>query len=417
MVEFSRFASEGRFFKSTWRTFAKFVKRKHRQFWSRVDRAIANLYNYLKFAHRPIDPNKIVMVTSRGTYNCHPRAIAEEILKQGLPYEIVWVVRKENITNNEYYPENLKLVRRGSYEFNEEAATARVWIDNSVTFSYLFAKKRKGQTLIQTWHGTFGLKKFDATVNNNKYWVKKAYQEGAQTDYCLTNCKFEEELFKSTFWQNAEMLPYGHPRNDILFANKSAEAAELVASIRERYQLSEDTHVLLYAPTYRDVPDVKNYDIDYDGIVEALEERFGGKWVIMVRYHFLDRKLANLDETNPNIINVTQYPDIQDLMLIADIGMTDYSSWIYDYFFTKKPGFLYVPDIEEYESKDREFLFPIEDTPFPIAKTNEELCAQIRCFDEEKYKRDYQKFSDQMACYEDGHATERIVEKLKEIMG
>ncbi len=417
MSQLARFASEGRFFISSWRTFKKFVSRKYKAFWKKVDRAIANCYNSIKFSHRPIDPNKIVMLTSRGTYNCHPRAIAEEIIKQGLPYEIVWVVRKENIKNNEYYPENLKLVYRGSYEFNEEAATARVWIDNSVTFSYLFAKKRPGQTLIQTWHGTFGLKKFDASVNNNKYWVKKAYQEGKQTDYILTNCKFEEELFKNTFWENAEALPYGHPRNDILFENKAEEAAKLVADIRKRYHIKESTKILLYAPTYRDVPNVQNYEFDYDRVVEALEERFGGKWVIMVRYHFLDRKLANLDESNPNIINVTQYPDIQDLMLIADIGMTDYSSWIYDYFFTRKPGFLYVPDIEEYESKDREFLFPIEETPFPIAKTIHELCKQIENFDEEKYQRDYQTFSDKMACYEDGHATERIVNKLKEIMG
>lgn len=138
--------------------------------------------------------------------------------------------------------------------------------------------------------------------------------------------------------------------------------------------------------------------------------------MIMVRYHFLDRKLATLDVTNPKIINVTQYPDIQDLMLIADIGMTDYSSWIYDYFFTKKPGFLYVPDLEEYEEKDREFLFPLEITPFPIAKTNEALQKNIEEFDLEQYQRDYQKFYDKMECYEDGHAAERIVEKLKEIM-
>lgn len=212
------------------------------------------------------------------------------------------------------------------------------------------------------------------------------------------------------------MLPYGHPRNDILFTADTEETKKLVASIRKKYHLKDDMHVLLYAPTYRDVQNAGLYDLDYDAVVEALEERFGGKWVIMVRYHFLDRKLANLDMTNPNIRNATDYPDIQDLMLIADVGVTDYSSWIYDYFFTKKKAMLYVPDIEEYEAKDREFLFPIETTPFPIAKTNEELCENIKKFDEEKYQQDYQKFYDKMECYEDGHAAERVVEKLKEIM-
>lgn len=412
MSVISRYSSEGKLFQNFWKSFRK----KRKQFWKYLDRVIANIYNYWKFSRKPINNHKIVMLTSRGSYNCNPKAITDEIIRQKLPYEIVWVVREENLKNHDEYPENLKIVKRGSYEFYEEALTAKVWIDNSVTFAYLFAKKRKGQVLFETWHGTFGLKKFDASVNNNRYWVKKAFKEGKETDYCLTNCKFEEQLFRDTFWNNAEMLPFGHPRNDILFEQKSEEAAVITAAIRRKYRLKEDTKVLLYAPTYRDAPNVKCYELEYEYILESLEKRFGGNWVIMVRYHFLDRKLATLDVTNPKIINVTQYPDIQDLMLIADIGMTDYSSWIYDYFFTKKPGFLYVPDLEEYEEKDREFLFPLEITPFPIAKANEALQKNIEEFDLEQYQRDYQKFYDKMECYEDGHAAERIVEKLKEIM-
>lgn len=412
MSVFGRLASEGHFFEGIWSA----IQKGNKQLWKYVDRIIAELYNRAKFGTKPIDNHKIMMLTSRGTYNCHPRAITDEIIRQKLPYEIVWVVRKENITNSEYYPPNVRIVQRGTYDFYKEAATAKVWIDNSVTFSYLYARKRKGQVLFETWHGTFGLKKFDASVNNNKYWVKKAYEEGKKTDYCLTNCKFEENLFKDTFWKNTEMLPYGHPRNDILFQDNTPEVKKLKETIRKRYKLKKDTHVLLYAPTYRDTPNAKLYELDYDAVVEALEKRFGGKWIIMVRYHFLDRKLASLDSSNPNIRNATDYPDIQDLMLITDIGVTDYSSWIYDYFFTKKPGFLYVPDIEEYETKDREFLFDIAITPFPIGKTNEELCDRILHFDEEKYSRDYQSFYDKMECYEDGHAAERIVEKLKEIM-
>jgi len=398
-------ASEGKFFQSL-----------GTRFWKYVDRVIAYIYNYFKFQTKPIDNHKIMMLTSRGSYNCNPKAVAEEIRRQKLPYKIVWVVRKENLMNHENYPKNLKLVQRGSYDFYKEAATSKVWIDNSVTFTYLFTHKRKKQVLIETWHGSFGLKKFDETVNNNKYWVKKAYQEGKMTDYCLTNCKFEEELFRSTFWKNAEMLPYGHPRNDMLFQMDSKENQKLQNSIRKKYHIDKDTQILLYAPTYREQSGAALVELAYDDVVEALEKRFGGKWLIMVRYHFLDRLYANLDKTNNNIVNVTNYPDIQDLMLVADIGLTDYSSWIYDYFFTKRPGFLYVPDIDLYTEKDREFLFPIETTPFPIGKTNKALCEKILNFDEEQYKKDYQVFYDKMQCYEEGHACERLVEKLKEIM-
>lgn len=406
MSKINRIISEGKLFQEIF----------SRPF-SYADRAIANIYNYYKFGRKPINNHKIMLLTSRGSYNCHPKAIVDEIIRQELPYEVIWVVRQENIDSKEAFPKNVKTVLRGSQEFYEEAATSKVWIDNSVTFSYLFAKKRKEQVLFQTWHGTFGLKKFDETVNNNKYWIKKAYQEGVQTDYCLTNCEFEEELFRSTFWKNAEMLPYGHPRNDILFKSETAEVKQLVSDIRKRYRLGNEDRVLLYAPTFREEQNTSLYELPYDEVVKALEKRFGGKWVIMVRFHFMDRKLKSLDSGNPNVINATDYPDIQDLMLLADIGMTDYSSWIYDYFFTKKPGFLYVPDIKEYTKKDREFLFPIETTPFPIAKNPRELCEQIISFDEEKYDIDYKEFYQKMNCYEDGHAAERVVEKLKEIMG
>lgn len=416
MSNLSRMASEGKLFTQGWKILKKKIEKKNKQFWKKVDRFCANVYNKIKFGRSKIDNHKILMLTSRGTYNCHPRAIADEIIKQGLPYDIVWVVRKENLDNGDVYPENVRLVRRGSYEFYQEAASAKVWIDNSVTFEYLFAKKRKQQVLIETWHGTFGLKRFDAEVNNNKYWVDKAYKEGKATDYCLTNCKFEEELFKKTFWADTEMLPYGHPRNDMLFDLDKEKTEEIVQNIRKEYGLSDDTHILLYAPTYRDEQDGSIYDFDYDSVVAALEQKFGGKWKIMVRYHFLDRKLECLDRDNPNIIDATTYPDIQDLMLIADIGVTDYSSWIYDYFFTKKLGMLYVPDLDAYVEKDREFLYPIEETPFPIAKTMEELCEAIRNLDQTKYEKDWQAFHDKMGCYEDGHAAERIVEKLKEIM-
>lgn len=423
MNTLGKLASESNFFRGSYqlikKRFKKFRKnifKKIDTFWKYIDTGIALIYNFFKFRKLPLDPQKIIMITSRGTYNCHPKAIANEILKRNLPYTIVWVVRKENIIQNDFYPPNIKIVRRGSYEFYEEAATAKIWIDNSFNFAYLWAFKKKNQILIETWHGTFGLKRFDASVNKDKRWIRKAYIQGAKTDYCLANCKFEEELLKNTFWGNAEILPYGHPRNDILFHTTDDSALSLVTSIREKYHLKESDHILLYAPTYREVKNPTLFDIDYNNLLNSLKHRFGGDWYIMIRYHFLDRKLDTIPKKNPYIINVTAYPDIQDLMLLADIGITDYSSWIYDYFFTKKPCFLYVPDLDEYQEKDREFLFPLETTPFPIAKTNTQLCANIESFDWKNYQNDYRTFCEKMMCYEDGHATDRITSKLIEIM-
>lgn len=91
MGEATRSLSEGKFFLNI----SKKIKKANKQFWKYVDRALANAYNYMRFGHLPIDNHKIMMLTSRGTYNCHPRAIADEIIRQNLPYEIVWWYEKK----------------------------------------------------------------------------------------------------------------------------------------------------------------------------------------------------------------------------------------------------------------------------------------------------------------------------------
>ena len=90
---------------------------------------------------------------------------------------------------------------------------------------------------------------------------------------------------------------------------------------------------------------------------------------------------------------------MQELLVAADAGVTDYSSWIFDYVLSGKPGFLIEIGLDEFKEQ-RGFYYPIETTPFPIAKNSTELAKCIKNFDEDKY----------------GHASERIVAKIKELM-
>jgi CDP-glycerol glycerophosphotransferase len=89
---------------------------------------------------------------------------------------------------------------------------------------------------------------------------------------------------------------------------------------------------------------------------------------------------------------------------------------VYDFIFTGKPIFLFVPDIGEYVTASRDFLFPLASTPFPIAETVEALTENILKFDKTKYNTDREKFLKEKDCIEDGNASMRIVAKLKEIM-
>lgn len=362
-----------------------------------------------------IEKNKILFITTRGSYNCNNKAIVDEILRQKLPWQLVWVVREENLVQTEQYPEKLKLVVRGSYEFYKEMASAKVWIDNSVNLSYLYLPKKPGQVLMEIWHGSFGLKRFE--TSSDRVWIRKAKQAGARTDFCVSNSEFEKQLLKKTFWQTAEMLPYGHPRNDVLAAPDTERAAKIAQEMRKRLRIASDIKVALYAPTFRDGESLGFYNIDYCQLRDALAQRFGGEWVILTRFHFGVRNQISESEIvfPPFVTDVTGYQDIQDIMCITDVGITDYSSWICDFVLTKKPGFLFAPDLKAFNN-ERGFCYSLESTPFPLAQGNQGLVANILDFDEALYRKKCGEYLEKMGCLEDGYAAERVVKKLREIM-
>ena len=147
---------------------------------------------------------------------------------------------------------------------------------------------------------------------------------------------------------------------------------------------------------------------------EALEERFGGQWRILNRAHHSSLKTA-VASTLPYVLDANNYPDIQELMMAIDLGITDYSSWICDYVLRYKPGFLYTPDIENYKD-NRGFYYPLQETPFPICSSNAELADKIRSFDLEQYQKATEKFLAARGCVDDGHASEKIVDMMQKLV-
>ena len=115
-------------------------------------------------------------------------------------------------------------------------------------------------------------------------------------------------------------------------------------------------------------------------------------------------------------IDASDYPDMQELLYAADSFITDYSSTIWDYSLTYKPGFLFVPDLEEY-TKDRSFYTDPETWAFPLARTNEELADLIRTYDAEESRKKIDRHHEHLKIKETGKATKHIVEKIIKITG
>ena len=111
------------------------------------------------------------------------------------------------------------------------------------------------------------------------------------------------------------------------------------------------------------------------------------------------------------MIDASNYPDIQELMIAVDLGITDYSSWIYDYVLSYKPGVLFVPDLDSYD-QSRGFYYPIEETPYPICRTNDELVSQILSLDVQNIEDEIAVFLKKRGCVDDGNASKKIVDMI-----
>lgn len=108
----------------------------------KIDHSLAILIRKFLSSKCKIIDNKIVFMTYQNDYACNPKYIAEEILKQNLPFDLVWVVKNENLVKANF-PSNIRLVKRNSYQFYKEAISAKVWIDNAINFFMKKYLKRK----------------------------------------------------------------------------------------------------------------------------------------------------------------------------------------------------------------------------------------------------------------------------------
>ena len=368
-----------------------------------------------------IDNNKIVIENFNGnSYGCNPKYIMEEINRRGLKYDIVWLVRSvKKETEKGVFPPNIRLIGYGTKLALKEQASAKLWIDNQRK-NYFIKKgltKKKGQYFIQTWHGSLGIKKLDADVDafTNEYkqeWVKRAKYDSSMWDYLLSNSDFENKIFSRALWFNNEIKQFGHPRNDIFFK----DSKDIIKKVRDYYGISKSKKILLYVPSFRDDESKKCYKPDYKNVLNALKEKFGSDWVCITRLHPRAKKFdSEIIPEQENVIDGTFYSDIQELLVSADVAITDYSSCIFDFMLSRKPAFIFATDIDKFNN-ERGFYYPLESTPFPISADNQTLINNIKDFNNDKYKKEVDEFLKEKGCTEDGHASERVVDLIEELM-
>ena len=374
-------------------------------------REYKNRHIYEKY---PIQANKIIFESCLGGYNCNPKYIVEEILKRNLSYDIVWITDQK--TNKEGFPKGVRLVEKGSKEYYKDFATAKIWIHNERIKKCVKKGlyKRPEQFYINTWHGSIGGKKCTIDRGTLDFATLEPYIiEAEQVDYLISNSNYEDAFLKRMFWNNGKVLRYGHARNDIFFNIALQEKSK--SSIYSKFNIPQEHKLALYAPTFRDDKDISCYTLDYEVLKDSLKNRFGGEWTVLVRLHPQLYKIKDQFICDNSIINVTDHPDMQELLVLTDVLLTDYSSSVFDFMLTKKPAFIFATDIDKYNNT-RGLYDALTDTPFPVATSNEELKKNILSFNNEKYQKDVMAFLTFKGCMDDGFASKRIVDLIETLV-
>lgn len=360
---------------------------------------------------KPIQKNKIVF-RSFDTYSDHGKYITEQLLKINKKLDIVWILKDLR----EEVPKGVRTVRIQNWKkYIYEMETAQIWVVNALVPSHII--KREGQVYIHTKHwASITLKKFylDAsTITDVKEDVRWWRQNGQWMDYVLTGSRFDTESFRRGFDFHKDAVQVGSPRTDAMFRME-----ECRRKIIARYNLEKNKKLLLYAPTYRYNKDsqglheteARNIELDYDQVRNALETRFGGEWDILLRLHPSVARESGRFAEGSRAVDVSAYPDSEELASACDIMVSDYSSIMFEPAFVKKPVFLFATDKSEYIDHEYNLLLDYNTLPFPIAETNEELVHNIMEFDKAAYESRVTAFLNQYEVQEDGHASERAAE-------
>ena len=164
------------------------------------------------------------------------------------------------------------------------------------------------------------------------------------------------------------------------------------------------------------VKDYTIYSFDCSKLIASLEEKFSGKWAILIRLHPVIANIAKyIIEKNENVMDATQYPDSQELILGANAFISDYSSMIFDAAMTNIPCFTYAKDYVEYKNS-RGLYYNLEDLPFPLATTNEELMNNIKNFDSDSYHSKWDAFKKQMGLVETDSSAEKIADLVNDVI-
>lgn len=298
-----------------------------------------NLMKIKSFYKRPVKKNMILFMGFDYRYVGNSKYLFD-YLKDNKEFEVFFVTRDVRV------PHKYR-VRPRSIKFYEKLAQANVVIAESwVPLRFL---KRENTTWIQLWHGT-PLKKlfFDSheffISNFNKNHKRDKYKDIRKWDYLLADSEGGAEKLSSAFsFDKSKVLNYGYPRVQWLVEHNGND--ELKKRIKKSLYIPDHKKIILYAPTWRDY-NYKKSQLDFSYLLDLnlLEKNLSDDFLVIYKPHSMEESSG----FRGKVIIPNDDLDIQNLILISDLVISDYSSIIFDAMAIDIPFFLYINDFDKY---------------------------------------------------------------------
>ncbi|MCW2131851.1 CDP-glycerol glycerophosphotransferase family protein [Arthrobacter sp. VKM Ac-2550] len=360
-----------------------------------------------------VDKDLIVFESGLGKqYADSPRYIYEELVRRSDARTKVWIYNGKL----PHQDQHTKVVKRLSPGYYWYLAKAKYWVNNQNFPHYI--RRRSDGVMIQTWHGT-PLKRMAHDIEEihgrDEGYLSRVSSAVRQWSVLVSPSAYATNAFRSAFKYNGPVLEEGYPRNDILVWGVNEGVGSMV---RQQLGIPEDKRVVLYAPTFRDSESSGSgrfhFELPFD--LERFHEKFGEDTVLLLRMHVLVSNGIEIPENVQDmVLDVSGYPEIQELYLASDLLVTDYSSVFFDFSILRRPIIFYAYDLELYRDTLRGFYLDYNsELPGPIVETEESLYRAIDATSRPDPEREakHETFVAKFAPKDDGHAAERVVDQL-----
>lgn len=356
----------------------------------------------------PVKEKTILITSFAGRkYDDSPKALYEEILNRQYfdGWNIIWAfVDPESFE----IPRGEK-VRIDTWSFFMALLYSRIWISNSGMDRNLDIYRRK-TIKIETWHGT-PIKKIGGDQNSG---VLGNYEPSKKIDKETIRCaqsEYDREILARVF--NADIhsfLMSDLPRNDNLFHYSS----EQIKDIKLRLGIPKEKKTILYMPTYREylVNEKRQNYIAPPIDINEWQKKLGKDYVLLFRAHYAVNAALDLKE-NEFVKDVSAYPYINDLYIISDLLISDYSSAFVDFSILDKPMLCFAYDEEEYIEKRGLYIDLHCTLPCTVDTREEEVIDHIKNLDYKAASDASKQFHNRFAPYA-GNASKKVIDELVE---